>query len=159
MIRAAKFADIPAIIAVLQDGYAKSVYRVLGEIDLKEARAYLMGAIQRHQSPNEGGTWVGLAETDGKVEGLLIGILDRLYIVGTRLRAIDCHYYGTERASARDMVALFDAWVAWASSLEKVALIHPTATHTLGDYSAVEKLFAKRGFERAGVIYERRTGT
>lgn len=158
MIRAAQFVDIPALITVLQDGYAKSVYRDLGEIDRKEARAYLMGAIQRHRSPNEGGTWVGVAETDGKVEGLFVGMLDRIYVIGTALRAIDVHWYGTERASAKDMVGLFDAWVEWAAGIPKVKLIHPTATHVLGEYSGAEKLFARRGFERAGVIYERRTG-
>jgi len=158
MIRAPQFVDIPGMIAVLDDGYAKSVYRDIGEIDRKEARAYLMGAIQRHGSPNEGGTWVNVAETDGKVEGLFIGILDRVYVVGTALRAIDCHWYGTDRASPKDMLAMFDGFVEWASSIPKVKLIHPTATHVLGDYSAAEKAFAKRGFERAGVIYERRTG-
>lgn len=159
MIRDATFSDIPAMIGLLEDGYAKSVYQDLGAIDRKEARTYLMGAVQRHRSPNEGGTWVGLAETDGRVEGLLVGLLDRIYVVGTTLRAIDVHYYGTDRASPRDMVALFDAWTEWATSVSKVKLIHPTATHILGDFSAAERLFERKGFERAGVIYERRTGT
>jgi hypothetical protein len=158
MIRDAKFVDIPAMIAVLEDAYAKSIYQDLGGIDRKEAQSYLMGAVQRHRSPNEGGTWVGVAETDGKVEGLLVGLLDRIYVVGSALRAIDVHYYGTDRASPRDMISLFDAWLKWAASVPKIRLITPTATHIVGDYSAAERLFEKRGFQRSGVIYERRTG-
>lgn len=156
MIRPAKFTDIPAMVALLEHAHEKSVYREVCDVDRREARAYLMSAIQRHGSPNEGGAYVAVTESFGTVHGMMIGVLDRIYVVGSKLRAIDAHYYGTEQAGKRDMLALFDGFVEWAEGIDKVALIQPTATHVLGDYSAAEALYQKRGFVKAGVLYERR---
>lgn len=157
-VRNATFSDIPALADLLKHGHERSVYRDLCSVDDKEAKAFLMSAIQRHDSPNEGGTWVQVAETSGDVVGVMIGVLDRIYVVGSKLRAIDVFYYGADRAAARDMIQLFDAFVAWGEANPKVAMITPTATHVVGDYSKAEKLFARRGFEQSGVIYERRIG-
>lgn len=115
VIRPATFADIGAIVALLQDGHRRSHYASSDMmIDEREAKRLLVQAIQRHGSKNLGGTWVVVAETDGRITGVLVGTLARLFGICDRLMASDLFWLTSEDADPRDAQRLMRSMVEWA---------------------------------------------
>lgn len=118
MIRPAAFADIPAIVGLLREGYIRSHYGRDGicNIDEREAKRLLVQAIQRHGGTNGGSTWVQVATKDGNIEGFILGTLARVYGIGDRLMATDMFWVASERVDPSDPIRLMRAMIEWASS-------------------------------------------
>ena len=152
MIRAAKFSDIPRLIELMADGYSRSRYRERSAFDPKEARSLLMNCIQRHGSPGEGGSTVMVSDP---VESFIIGIMERVYFVGTALVAKDLLFYATEKSSPFDSVGLLNAYVDWAKANPKVIEIQLSATDIIEETGAAEAMYRHMGFRRSGALYER----
>lgn len=113
--RPAAFADIPGIVALLQEGHRRSHY-ALGAclIDERETKRLLVQAIQRHGSHNLGGTWVVVAETGGRITGVLVGTLNRVAVIGDRLMASDLFWLAAEDVDPTDPLRLMKSMVEWA---------------------------------------------
>lgn len=159
-VRDAKFADTPAIVHLLHEMYLKSPYVGRDEIDDRLARSTVMQSIQRHGLMRDGGCWVQVAEIGGdrRVVGFIIGMLDRVYHIGTKLMATDLFYYANDDADPKDAIRLLDNMIQWAESNPQVAEIKLGAVDTVGDYRRTEKLFQRRGFTQCGVIYSKEVG-
>lgn len=154
-VRPARFGDIPALYALMEEMHGRSIYRDVDEIDERECKRLFMGCIQRHGQTNEGGCLVLVAERDGKVEGFIIGMLDRLYHVGRKLVATDLFFYVSERGDPRDAGRLLDEMIAWAAGAKNVVAIRPGITDAIDPDCRARALYERRGFRKAGVIYER----
>jgi hypothetical protein len=153
MIRRAKFQDIPEIFNLMVEGHARSKYRDRDAIDAKEAKGLLMNAIQRHGLKREGGTCVFVTD---EVDGFILGMLDRVYIVGTKLQARDVFYYCRPSAHPQDAIGLLGEYMAWAADVPNVIEVRASVTDIIGNVEKVEALYARCGFSRVGVVMERK---
>lgn len=156
MIRRANYSDIPAIFSLLTEGYERSRYRDIGAIDAKVAKGLLVNAIQRDGQMGEGGALVRVAEAEGgEVAGVILSLLQRVYLIGDKLQATDLFYYTTERCAVRDRTALFDAMVAWAEANPRVVEIQASASDIVGDWRRVGGLYERKGFDACGGMWRK----
>lgn len=157
MIRVAKHADQKRMVEVLEDGYLASHYAQShpDSFDRQHANRLLAQAIQRHGGKAAGATWVAVAETDGVVQGLILGVMERAYHVGTHLEASDMFWYATKAVHPLDPLKLLDSMIAWAKSSPRCGQVRCGATGIIGDFERLSPVFARRGFERYGAIWRR----
>lgn len=155
VIRQAKFADLPRLIELLREMHGRSRYRDRGEVDEKAARSLLMTSMQRHGLKACGGTCVFVAE-DQNIQGMIVGIADRVYHVGTKLWATDLYFYVAEGADPRFAEGLYDAFTGWAEGMPDVVDIRNGATDAIGDFDRVAQFYKRKGLKQVGVIHERR---
>jgi hypothetical protein len=155
MIRPAKFFDIVRIIELLDEMHDVSIYRDRTEIDYKAAHRLMAQAIQRHGFTNDGGACVIVSVRDQKVEGFFVGMLDRVYHIGTKLRANDLFFYCSPRCHPSDATNMFRTYVEWASNNPKVIEIMASWTDTLYGAERVEALYSATGFRPCGGIWSR----
>lgn len=156
MIRPAKFGDIPRLYALLYEGYERSKYREHMAVDAKATKALLMNAIQRHGLKREGGMCVFVSEHGGVVDGMVVGTLNRVYFIGSKLMAQDVFLYTARGANPSSASDLFDAYVDWGMANESVFEIKASASDIIGDVDRVEALYRRKGFIRCGSVFERR---
>lgn len=154
-VRSAKFQDIPALVAVWADGHARSRYADTATLDRDEAKGYLMQAIQRHGHRNQGGSLVLVAETDGVIEGFVIGLLDAVYPAMKELRATDLLFICSERVAARDPRTMVQQIIAWAEDNPKVIEVLLGVTDAIGDWSRTAKLYERMGLTQCGGMFRR----
>lgn len=156
MVRPAKFADVIAMRALLVAAHAQSVYAERCGVDLDYAQKLLVQSVHATEKRCAGGTCAFVAESQrpGEVDGFIIGMLDRVYLIGDKLVAQDM-FYLAPTASAGDGLKLFDRYLEWAMSNPRVIEIQASATAVIEPTSRVEKLFKRRGFEPFGVIYRK----
>lgn len=153
MIRPAKFADIPRMVEILKEIHLRSIYADWGEIDLPETKRLLLHSIQRHGHLNAGGTLAMVAEKDNQVEGLIIGVLDRIYGIGTKLYATDLFFVATPLVDPRDPPRLVDALIAWAKQAPLCRQITMGVTTAAGDPKRTGKILARKGLRPSGEMY------
>lgn len=153
MIRRAKFQDIPEIFGLMAEGHARSKYRDRDQIDKAEAKGLLMNAIQRHGLKRAGGTCVFVTD---QADGFIVGILDRVYHVGTKLVAQDVFYYCRPTSHPQDRLGLLGEYVAWAAGIPDVIEVRNSVTDIIGEVEKVEALYVRCGFTRCGVMMERK---
>ena len=155
MIRPAKFNDIPVIVSLMIDGWSRSNLKDIDTIDVKEAKAVIMATIQRHTPKylREGGGCVFITD-DG--HGFIMGVIDRLYHVGTRLCAQDIFFYADPDCGGWDKVGLLDAYVEWALTIPNLAVIRNGITDIITDTDRVQELYERHGFTKSGVLMERK---
>lgn len=155
MIRPARFGDIPRLAELMQEAAERSIYQGRASIDVRECKALFMRCLQAHGRKTEGGTLCLVAERDGKVEGVLIGMLDRVYHILDKLMATDLFFVLSERADPRDAMRLLRAFREWAEGHPEVIEICMGVSNALGDWQRAGKLFEFAGLELAGAIYQR----
>lgn len=155
MIRNPVFSDVPAMIDLIRWAHARSVYADLTPVDHREANRVLVNLIQRHGGRGEAGTWVQVAERDGKVVGLFIGVLNRTYQVFDGCTATDLVWLAGPDCSLRDAVAMMLSFVDWAKAHRKVVEIVCNASSAFGpnDEVRLAKALEKIGFERFGGLW------
>lgn len=161
MIRRANFADIPRLVEILADAHRRSVFAGMdGEVDVAEAKRLLVHAVQRHGHTKAGGTFVMVAEAGGAVEGMIVGLLDRVYSIGTKLYATDLFFVATERVDPRDPIRLVGALIDWAKSAPECRLIMMAVTDTVSaDPERTGKILARKGLRRSGAVFSMEVGT
>lgn len=155
MIRRGAFGDIPRLTQIVVENHARSVYATRSDVDLKLTKSLIMQAMQRDRLKTDGGTCVFVSERNGVVEGFIVGTLDRVYHIGTKLMAMDMFLLGSTKSTLREVGKLVDAYDAWAMSCPDVIEINLSATTVVGPTDRIEKLFARKGFVRSGAIFER----
>lgn len=159
MIRAAKAADTMAVIGLMQEAKAKSRYADIGEVDVKLAKLFLGRMVHFQGNRHAGGSLYVVSETDGALKGFFLAHLAPVYIVGNKLEAQDLHLYMSDDADPRDFfrcIALFDEWAA--SNPDVIE-----ATLSLSDFipdpegaELIERIYARRGYERTASVHKRR---
>ncbi len=136
--------------------YERSIYTEDCDFDEKAAKALLMRCIQRHGGAQDGSTCLFVADRSGVAEGFFIGVLSRLYGIGTKLAASDTHFYVSKHAHARDAFKMINAYRKWAAENRQVIEINLCATDAVGEFKRTEKLYRRCGFEQFGVILSMR---
>lgn len=155
-VRPAQFVDIPALVLLLEEVHAASIYADRAGFNRQEARGVFTRAIQRHGHQTVGGGFVMVAEADGALEGFIVGYLDRLYHVLDGLMATDLFFICSERAHARSAGEMLDAFIEWAEGNKRVVEIRMGVTNAVGDWRRAGKIYQRRGFEQSGAMWERR---
>lgn len=155
MIRAATLADLPRLHALVQEMHARSIY---ADIPLHQAtvRSVLLDGVKRHGGLHASSTLFNVIEFRGQIEGMMLGILQPLYLICERLESQDFWLYCSKRAPAIGAAQLLDAYTEWASNnpkVHEVKLSWTDALHVDGDRLA--KLYQRKGFARIGGIYRR----
>ena len=140
----------------MEQAYRRSKYRDRMPISVKEIKALMMQAIQRHGLAQVGGACVFVSEHQGAVDGFIAGVLERVYHVGDKLSAADVFFYVMPDGSPGSAGGLIDAFVDWALGIEAVIEIRVGATDIIQDYQRTAALYRRKGFIQTGVIYERR---
>lgn len=135
MIRNANFADIPAIVSLLLEAYGRSHYAKdgKGEVDIGETKRLLVQAIQRHGGKHGGATWIQVAETEGRVCGLIVGTLARCYSIGTKLMATDLFFVANETVEPGDPLKLMRGMIEWAKACPDVIEVRCGTTAVIRD--------------------------
>ncbi len=152
-IRPAKYGDIPAIWELMREMHERSRYVERAQPVMKEGKALLMQRIQRHGGHQGGCSVVFVSETDGRIDGFVVGVLTRLYHYFDKLMATDQFWYVS--LGARDGLALYGALIAWAEANPNVIEIRAGMTDAISDYRRTERFFERKGFVKRGAIYER----
>ncbi len=156
MIRDGRFGDGPRIADMLAGLHARSRYADVCKMDPRLARSLVMQSIQRHGGTGAGATCVFVSEdATGTAQGFLIGVLQPLYLLGDRLEAQDVFFHCSAAADPADAARLVEAFTGWAECNPDVAAIKLSATDVVDPTARVEKLFRRKGYRLAGVIYER----
>lgn len=144
--------DVHAMVALLEDGYCRSRYRDLCGFDVRLARSQVFQAVQRHGLMGAGGQCVFVGESAGVVVGMIVGVLQPLYMLGDKLEAADVFF--VVRAGAHPDVSrgLLDSYVAWAVGNPDVVEVTLSVTDVIGSPERVARLYDRMGFRRKGVI-------
>lgn len=156
MIRDAAFSDIPGIILLLQEGFARSHYAREGKasIDEKEAKRLLFNAIQRHGGQNGGGCWVQVAGAPGEARGLILGNLQRPYSIGTKLFATDLFWLTGKGAPVGAAYHLMRGLCEWAKANPAVIETKVgTTTAIMEDPEEAGIILRRLGFKDYGRIW------
>ena len=158
MIRPAEYGDLPRLYDILEWASRQTHYYPDAEIDEKYAKSLLMQSIQR-QGTNCGSTHFMVTTSAGKVEGFMIGILDRIYHVGNRLEANDFYLICSQKAQYKAFEKLVDDYILWAEGNPKVATTKVSWTNALGVRKKwIERFYRRKGFHPIGGIWEKATG-
>jgi hypothetical protein len=156
-VRAAKYADISGLCALMRDGHARSKYADVGGIDTAEARQIFMGAIQRMASTGPGACCVFVAEGEEGINGVFIGVLERVYHVGDKLSATDLFFYTAPGANPWAASTMLEGFEKWASANPRVIEIRLGVTDVIdANPETLAGIYEKRGYKRVGVILERK---
>jgi len=156
MIRLATFGDMPRLFELFEEMHEKSVYA--GEVGIDETalRSLIMDCVRRNGGQHCGSTLFLVEHSGERIEGLMIGILDRVYHFLNRLRATDLFLYCTPEAHFRASSLMIDRLTQWAVENPKVFEIYLSWTDAISnDAERVEKLYARKGFRKCGAIWVR----
>lgn len=153
-IRPSTFSDIPAIVEIIIDAHKRSIYADVCEVHVPTTKALLVRAIQRHGRASAGGSVVFVAERDGKVEGFIVGLLEPILGIGTKLYATDMFFLCSPRVDPRDPPRLVDALVTWAKSAPDCIQITMGVTDVVSDEpERAGRLLQRKGMRRSGAMF------
>ncbi len=155
-IRIPKAVDFPDVAAVLVDSHRRSIYAGRDEVDMVRLKRVYLDVCQRNGHRNAGGTYMRVAEREGVIVGLIVGVLDAVYHIGTKLMATDLFYVPTPACSDRDSIALFRGFEEWAVENERVIEIKLGLTNALGEYERTKAMYLRMGYSPCGELFERR---
>lgn len=147
-VRPAIYQDIPRLCELLKEGHADSKYAQY-RLDIKNRfKPFVM------ESVRSGDHCVFVSETNGQVEGYLIGMVDDLYQFLAVQYATDVLFWVSKRDDKRNFIRLLDAFREWAASHPKVVRIRYGVTDVVGDTGPVERLYERKGLRREGALFE-----
>lgn len=155
-LRAGKFADIPRLVDLLHDMHRRSRYAdcAAGDADVKEAKATLMQAMQRHGLKKAGGTCVFVWDSADRLDAFVVGSLQKVYLLLPILEATDIWWYAREDAPPKAGPAVFDAYLAWASDMG-ASEIRAGVTDAIMDHRKLDRFYRRRGFGRDGALHRK----
>lgn len=155
-VRAAKFQDIPGIVAVMESAHKRSIYAETGTFDEAEAKHMVLQAIHRHGHENLGGSLVLVSEDDdGKVVGFIVGVLDVVYPGLKELMATDLLFIMDTGADPRDAASMLKQMTGWAQNNPKVIELHLGINNAIGNWERTAKLYQRLGLQQCGAMFRR----
>lgn len=153
-IRRAKFADIPALLDLMETAHAESHIAALGPINGPVAKKVLQGVIARHGEATDGGTFVVVADNGICIEGAFIGLLQRFYFVTDILEATDLFWYARPGAHPLTGARMLRAWMKWLGDLNVAPMVIRQADSTAIPRTArAGRLLTRHGMREIGTIY------
>ncbi len=155
MIRAATFSDIPRLVELVRQGHARSIHKDIPLLD-KAVRSYIMDGIRRHGGKVDGATLFNVVEFRGQIEGMMLCVLQKLYLICDKLEAQDFWLYASNKCPAIGPSKLIDEYVRWCEGNKDVGEVKLSYTDVLGvDDKKLCRLFQRKGFAVMGGIYRR----
>ena len=155
-MRPARTIEAFALVELLREQHARSRYAGLVEIDPTYARRMLSQAIQRNGHTHDGGALVNVIEgEDGSIVAFMVGVLNRVYHIGTALCAQDMFLVASDRAPATASRRLLKAYIDWAAANPRVLEIILSHTDALPEGERMGQVYERLGFQRCGGIYRR----
>lgn len=155
MIRRADLDDIPGILRLGLNAFNDS--RFSDEetfVDVASAQAFLAHAIGQQGDPETYATHVLIAEEEGQIIGLLIGVIRPLYEVLSRNMLTHVIWYVAPGADGRLAMRLMNELHAWADQNGPVLKVH-SITNSIIAPSLLSRLMRIAGFKQVGAIYEK----
>ena len=156
MVRDATFSDVPALSKLLERAYRKSKYADRTGLHTKSVEQLFLGLVSGQRQNGPQASYLRVATKQDKVVGFLAGTLGRVYNVGEKLVASDV-FFISEGSYPKDLEALIDGYVEWASANPKVIEIGLSWSDAVRDGAALAKLYKRKGFTLVGEQYELRT--
>lgn len=164
LIRPAKSVDAFALVSILQERHPETRYAVDVPIDEPIARKFLASCVQRHGGQTEGSTFIMVHEdAEGQPDAFVLGILARVYAIGTRLAASDVFLLGRKSANTRVLMRLLDRYIAWADANPRVYEIGVSWADSIPGNNGLIPALKRRGFsmhaqsfrrDRAAIVME-----
>lgn len=157
MIRRAETSDIPRLVELVAQMHGESEFARRGiGLDTKAVRSFILAGIRRHDGKSEGASLFNVAVFRGRVEGLMLGMLQPVYMVCHGLEAFDFWLYTTRRAPKLAASRLIDEYLAWALANPRVCDVMLSWTDVVGvDARKIAKLYERKGFRRRGEFFVR----
>lgn len=156
MIRNARHQDIPALMAMLHEMHAASKYAGRVEISDKAAENLLESAIASQGQSGPQGSHVIIAFEKDEPVGFMIGCLDRVYHIGTKLTANDIFLYVRQGSGVSATLGLINSYLEWASSKRACIEIMLSWSDALPGAVEIESLYRRKGFVQTGAMFELR---
>ncbi len=155
MIRPATPSDIPRVKELFAEMHAASKFANRVPISERALHDLLLMALGNRNRPIAGGTHFSVSTKKDRVEGFMIGLLDRVYHIGTKLVAQDMFLHVTKHGFKTDVSRLIDDYLNWADSNPNVIDINLSWTDALPGAERISNLYRRKGFMRIGGIYQR----
>ena len=153
MIRPAKAADTNAILALFREAHARSPWKDQSEIDEAYAkREVIQKAILYHGHKTMLGTNAVVADRDGLITGIHIGVKQRMGVISTALYATDLLFVVGKKASPYTAAALIKNFEAWAQKDPRIIAIKPGVNSDVDDWRSAQSLYERLGYEMDGAI-------
>lgn len=158
ILRRPRMIDVPALAQMLVDLHPRTRFVEMGEARLDVAKRVLAQAIQRHGGTTDGGSFVGIVETgEGVICGLMVGVLQRVYLIGDKLYASDVFLVAAPDAPLSVLPTLLNGFLNWAESAPDCVEIQLTWSDALPSGYRMAPVYRRLGFERSGEMYRRAT--
>ncbi len=156
MIRPAIHADVPRLLALLEQVHAGSRLASV-PIAVEFTKKMLGGMIQRNGFTTVGGGIVSVWD-DGDIRGFIVGGLDRVYSIGRQLWSSD-HFLVVEPGQhARVMMALLASYIDWSDRNPLVIETRLSWSDVTPDGARLGPVFEGMGFVECGRAYRRDGG-
>lgn len=153
-IRRGKFADIPALVDLIETAHEESALAALGPVNGAVAKKVLQGVLAKHGEVEEGGTFVAVADNGICLEGAIIGLLQRHYFVTDILEATDLFWYARPGANPKVGPRLLRAWLRYVGALNVAPMVIRQADSTAIPRTArAGRLLERAGMREIGTIY------
>lgn len=153
-IRRGKFADIPALLDLMESAHRESAFADLGPINMPVAKKVLQGVLAKHGDTVDGGTFVVVADNGVFIEGAFIGLLQRYYFVTDILEATDLFWYARPGADPKTGARLLRSWLKYVKALNVAPMVIRQADSTAIPRTArAGRLLQRAGMRELGTIY------
>lgn len=148
--------DTIRLAELLEDQHPRSRYAGAVEVDVAHTRRMLAQAIQRNGHTHDGGALVMVIEDEaGVVVAFIVGVLSRVYHIGTMLCAQDMFLVAAESAPPLSAMRLLSAFIGWAERNPRVLEIQLSHTDVLPEGERMAPIYERMGFTRCGAIFRR----
>ena len=147
--------DIPRMTEIIHDAARSTIYAANCTFDEAHARHMLTQAIAQRGKREDGGTFCVVHEVDGRVEGMLILVLCRVYLVAHQLRAMDLLWYCAKGAAPGAGLRMLKAGLAWCGKVPGLVEVDIVPTDIAGDPRRVGRLLQRLGFNECGRMYRK----
>lgn len=158
-VRAARHVDVPAMVALLVEKQAQSIYAGRVDVDEQYTRKLFGQLVQRNGGVHTGATCVCVYESDdGKIVAFAAGALDRVYMIGKGLVAQDLFLVAGDDAPADAAKKLLKTYVDWAEANPFVVEINLSYTDVLPTGERMGPMYERSGFVQCGKMYRKTKG-
>lgn len=153
-IRQARFVDIPEMLRLANEARLVSRFSELCDIDIEAFKAVALEVIgQQADKPGCGVVYV--ADNGDGLEGMIVGMVRRLYECLTIYVASDLIWYTDDRADTSTALRLARHFHEWASQVDGSIIIRHGITDSIIKPERVAKAFEGMGFRQSGVFYDK----
>jgi len=146
--------DIPALIKLLEEAHQRSIYADVCGVDIGLATDLLSQGIWASKFDGSN-SFARVSETDGTVEGFILGMAVPLYLIGDKLMVSDLFWLCSERVDPKDPIKLMKSLIEWGEQLPDVVEIRCGATPVIQSPEKASRLLKHLGMEPYGEFFKK----